>query len=383
MAEFTTPEFLLNKSADDFHDAMIAALPADLDVSQGGHAWNLTRVTALVAAEICEFILPEVVMNVNPDWAYGTMLDSHAKTRNLYRREATPATGELTLTGDPGVYIPAGALFSTESVNDEPSVDYQTTEAATIGSTGSVTVPIECTQAGTVGNTPAGTIGIVSSKITGLSGVINETDVTGGTELEDDDSLRARIEEYDRSLENSFIGNPSDYKRWATSVDGVGGVTVISAQDNTGEVTLIITDANGQPATEQLLDEVYNYIMEPDDPLARKAPIGAYLTVVAPDTMPLSIQAVIELETGASLEAVKAAYLAQVGTYLAEAIEDGEVKYTRLAAILARTEGVNDYKELLIGIKTDGTYGTANLPITSYQLPTVAEEDLNLTSGTV
>lgn len=386
MPDLTTPEFLQNKSTDEIHQQMIDALPADLDVSQGGHAWNLTRPTALIAAEICEFILPEVIKLIFPDYAYGEYLDYHAKTRNITRLAATAATGEITVTGRAGTIIPAGSLFSTESVNDEPSVDYQTTEEAEIPQEGTVTIPIECTQTGVIGNTQAGMITLVSSRISGLTGVINEEDVSGGTEAESDDSLRERISEYDKSLGMSFVGNPGDYKRWARSVDGVGDATIISAVDNTGEVTIILTDAAGNPATEDLCEDVYNYIMMPDDPVNRRAPIGAHLTVIPPDTMPISIKATIELVTGGSITAVQDAYRERIALYLSTAIEEGEVKYTQVAAILADIDGVNDFKDLQIGAKTEGgevTYGTANLPITSYQLPTVDEDDLIFTEGTV
>lgn len=386
MPELETPKFLQNKSTDEIHKQMIDALPADLDVSQGSHAWNLTRPTALISAEICEFILPEVIKLIFPDYAYGEYLDYHAKTRNITRLAATAATGEITITGDEGIEIPEGSIFSTESVNDEPSVDYRTTEAAEIPESGTVKIPIECTQTGVIGNTQAGMISIVASRISGITGVINEDDISGGTEAESDDSLRERISEYDKSLGMSFVGNPGDYKRWAKSVDGVGEATIISAVDNTGEVTIILTDAAGAPATEELCEDVYNYIMMPDDPINRRAPIGAHLTVIPPETMPISIKATIELEADAVLTAVQDAYLEQIALYLQTAIEEKEVKYTQIAAILSATAGVNDFKDLLIGTKGEGgnvAYGATNLPITSYQLPTVDEDDLIFTAGTV
>ena len=52
MAEFTKPSFLLNRSTNDNHAKMREIIPADIDMSEGGHAWNMTRPTALIAAEI-------------------------------------------------------------------------------------------------------------------------------------------------------------------------------------------------------------------------------------------------------------------------------------------------------------------------------------------
>lgn len=385
MAEFETPSFLDHHGPVEVLELMKIVLPQDIDLSEGGHAWNFTMPTALVVAELCEYILPEVIKLIFPEWSYGEFLDAHARSCGMTRRSATAASGSLTITGTAGTIIPAGSLFSTAAVNDEPSVDYKVTKTATIPESGTVTVDIQCTQTGIVGNTPPNTIVLVSSRITGITAVTNEGTVAGGTEQEDDGSLIQRITDYEQSQGESFTGSVADYKRWATSVDGVGGATVIPAQDDTGLVTIIITDANGDPATEQLCNSVYEYIMKPDDPEERRAPINALLVVKPPATMAISIQATVELEDGATLEAVKAAYKDRLASYLPVALDDGEIKYTRLTAALAATEGANDFSGLQFGIKVDGvvTYGTSNIAISTTQLPTIAADDLILTSGVV
>ena len=386
MPEFETPAFLENKSTDEIHETMLAALPADLDTSEGGHTWNLTRPTALVLAEMCEFVLPEVIKLIFPEWSYGTFLDEHAKGRGITRRAATAAIGKITITGTAGAVIPAGSLFSTASVNGEPSVDFKTTAAATIPSSGSITVDIQCTQGGIVGNTAANTIVLVGSRINGVTAVTNANATSGGTEEESDASLIERICEFDKSQGESFIGCVADYKRWATSVSGVGDAVIITPTDDSGLIKIILTDANGAAATTALCNKVYNYIMSPDNPAARLAPVNANLSVVPPDSIAIAIKATVELEPGYTLAGVKAAYLAQIASYLPQAMDEGEIKYTRLAAALAAVEGANDYSNLQIGVKSsDGsvTYGTSNISITNSQLPSVSESDLTLTSGTV
>lgn len=385
MAEFETPDFLLNYSTDNIHKVMKAILPPDIDISEGSHEWNMTRPTALVMARMCEYILPQVVQLILPEWSWGTYLDGHAKGRNLTRRAATAATGEITITGTAGTIIPTGSLFSTPEINDEPSVDYAAVASATIPASGSVTIDVQCTQTGVIGNTPANTIVLVSSKITGITSVRNQKAITGGTEEETDESLQARIVEYDQSQGDSYVGNQSDYRRWATSVPGVGAATIIPAQDDSGLVRIILMDSNGDPATESLCDEVYNYIMQPDAPDERLAPIGAYLEVTPPDTIEISIKAVVELTEGATIESVKSAYAAKLAAYLPQAFEDGEVKYSRVAAALASVEGANDYSGLQIGVKTGDTvtYDTANISVSEHQLPSISADDLILTAGTV
>ena len=385
MLEYETPQFLQNRSTEDIYARIRGILPPDIDISEGSHGWNLTRPIALVAAEICEFILPEVVKLIIPDWSYGEFLEGHAKGKGIYPREAVSASGVITITGEPKTVIPAGSLFSVPSVNDEPAIDYATTEEVTINSEGNATVGVECTQPGTVGNTPANTIVLISSKLTKVTSVTNDAEITGGAEAESDDSLKERIDEYDRTQGYSFVGNDADYKRWAISVPGVGGATVIPPEDESGRVTIVVTDENGGKANKDLLDAVYEKIMSPSNRNERLAPVGADLSVVAPDTFDIGITAVIELEAGATIDSVKKDFAAVLSLYLPEAMDEEEVKYSQIWAKLASVSGVADFKDLRIGIADDGeaTYGTNNIPITDKQLPVVDQANLTLSIGTV
>lgn len=383
MAEFKTPGFLLNRTTDDIHKLMQTVMPADIDMSEGGHAWNTTRPTALIVAEVCEFILPEVIKLIHPEWSYGEFLDNHAKDRRMARKTATAAFGQLAINGDENTIIPAGSLFSTAAVNGQPSIDYVTLETGKITGAGSIIVDVQCTQTGTIGNTPANTVVLLSSNLFGISAVTNPEAITGGTEEETDESLIQRIMDYDRSMGDNYVGSASDYKRWAESVDGVGSATVIPAQDTSGLVTIILLDANGEPATEQLCALVYNHIMRPDSPYECLANVNALLSVEPPTTMEITIKATVEMKDDATIESVKEAFAAHLALYLPKAMDEGEIKYTRVAAALAATEGANDFSDLQIGLKSSGTYGTANISISNRQLPTISVEDLVLTSGIV
>ena len=385
MPELVIPEFLQNCSADDVYKKMANTMPADIDLSAGNHAWNMTRPAALVMAEMYEETLVRVLELILPEWSYGTFLEGHAKSRNLFRREATAASGSITVTGKAGTPIPTGSLFSTAAVNDEPSVEYATTEPTTIPESGSVTIAVECTQTGIIGNTAANTVIMVAGKNTGITSVTNPEAITGGTEPETDESLRERIDEIDKSQGESYAGTVADYKRWAKSVAGVGEATIVAAQDNSGLVQIILTDSNGDPATETLCEEVYNYIMRPDEPDQRMAPIGASLAVNPPASMTIGIKATVELKDNATIESVKSAYATILAEYLLEAFGDGEVKYSRVWAALATTAGVSDFTDLQIGINNGGivAYGTSNIKISESQLPSISADDLILTAGTV
>lgn len=386
MAEFKIPSFLENYTTDDVYALMRAMLPDDIDSSEGSHTWNLLMPTAMVAAQLCEYVLPQVIQLIFPEWSYGEYLDAHAQTRGMSRKEATPATGEITITGAENTVIPVGSMFSTASLNGgDPSISYETTEAATIPSTGSVTVSIEASEAGSQGNTGANTIIFVSSSVVGITGVTNADPVTGGTDEETDEALIARIVEYDQTQGDSYVGNVSDYKRWAMSLAGVGNATIIPPTDATGMITIVLTDTNGDPASQTLCTEVYDYIMSPDNPESRLAPINADIDVVSPTPVDIYVKANVEMAGEAVLTDITASFLTQLKAYMSEAMDDHEIKITKISALLSAIDGVNDFTDLQIGKSISGTitYGTTNIAITATELPTVSEEDITLTEGTV
>lgn len=386
ITEFQAPEFLDNYDADDVYETMRDILPEDIDSSEGSHTWNFLMPTAMIISEICEFVLPEVIQLIFPEWSYGEFLDAHAQTRGMTRKPAVTAEGQVTFTGPEDTDIPQGTMVSTASLNDDdPAITYETTADATIPESGTVTVDIQCTEAGSAGNAPANTIIFLASDVSEITAVTNEAAVTGGIDEETDDELIQRIMEYDQSQGNSFVGNVSDYRRWAMSVTGIGNATIVPATDDSGTVTIVVTDSNGDPASEELCTNVYNYIMSPDNPDERLAPINAIVQVTAPTAIQIGVQATVELEAEAVLSDVTAAFLDNLTEYMNEAQTDGEIKITKVGALLSETEGVNDFSDLEIGEESGGSisYGTENIAVSPDDLPTVSASNIVLTEGTV
>lgn len=381
MAEFPIPSFLKNQSVDDIHKFMFTQMPNDIDKSEGGHPWNLTRPHAYHSAYFAQFVITEAIKLIFPRYAenYADVMDNHAGTRGLERKAATYATGTVTISGMEGTEIPAGSAFSTASVNGEPAVEFVTIEDVIIPDTKSVEAEIRAVEAGTVGNVPAGTIILKANNISGISAVTNEKDTAGGTEEESTLSLQARIEEYDSAKGISFVGSEADYKRWTLEVDGTGNVVIVPAQDESGLITIVVTDANGEPANETLREEVYNHIMRPDNPKERLAPVnGGNIKVVAPETVVIAVSVVIEAEDrNMDMTTIHERLLANLKNYMTEALQDKEVRYTKICSIVSRTEGVYDYRDLLVNGEMK------NISITTQQLPVIAESDLTITSGNV
>lgn len=378
MADFKLPDFLQNKSPEEIHKKMIGVIPEDIDISEGQLPHDLTFPTALIASEMAQSDLPRLLRQIWPQFAYGIYLDYHARTRNMERKAAQRAAGRLLITGQDGTVIPRGSVFATVSRNDNTAVEYAAAREYTITG-GQVLIDIEAVSPGSDGNVAGDMIIIViSDNLNGIKSVINPDPTEGGFNEESDDELRERIIQYDQSMSGSFIGNEADYKRWALSVVGVGEAVVIPAVDDTGLVTIVATDSNGDPASEGLCRQIYDYIMEgANERGERYAPVNAHLSVVSPSTLEIRVEAVLEPEDGASPADIKERFLQSLKAYFLQARGDGEIRYSEIYRLLKSVTGVYDIRDVTLN-------GAAlNIPLQKTLLPVTDETLIVLTEGVV
>lgn len=362
MEEFVAPDFIDGYDAEAIHARMMEALPEDIDGTPGGFPYDFTMPTAVEEAEMVQYHLVRTLMLMFPMWAWGSWLDCHAASAGLERKEAGKAYGVLHVSGDPGTVIPAGTLFATESA-DSVARQYISTEKYTIGEDGAADVTVEAVEPGTASNVMAGMVTLAVSRVQGIMGVLNPEPMTGGTDAEDDESLRGRIMEAFSSSSASFAGNISDYQRWAKEVTGVGDAVIIPEWDGPGTVKVIVTDGNGEPANEHIREMVYSHIVSPDAPLQRLAPIGASVTVAAPENVDISYSVDVRLKDGYTLDAVREAFLANLGEYYKMAMQEGMLMYNHVASFLLHTKGVGDFRNL----EVNG--GTENVPLDTGTYP--------------
>lgn len=382
-SSYSPPELLNDMDEETIHAKMLEVIPGTLDKTEGGFVWDFTRPAAIEKADAM-IVLNEIVKLFFPEWSNGEYLDKIGAVVGVTRRAPTPAETTIHVTGVAGTEIPAGFLFSTAATAISENIEFETIEVATLDSDGEADILVRCTQTGTVGNVPAGSITLMASPMTGITEVNNESAATGGTETEEDESLRERIMQVDRSLDLSYVGCDADYKRWAQEIDGVGDVIVVPEWEGTGTgtVKLVVMDAQGQPANATILNNVYNHIVSPTDRAKRLAPIGAILTVVTATLVTLTISAEVTLEEDATLADVEEAFEASLRSYFeevkAEGIEAssgiGYIRYTRVGSILSSTTGVKDYENLLINSDTE------NVAIEQDKYPDIGT--LTITEGT-
>lgn len=220
-------------------EEIYSALAADF-VAAGGAALTEGGDMALrlraVAAELfsLEAQADFVTRQCFPQTATGDCLDLHAELRGLERGAALCAGGALrfSLAGaaESDVSVPAGTVCMTAA-----NLCFVTTEEGCIAAgTLSCSVAAEAVDAGSGGNVPAGSISYMKLAPTGVSAVTNDAAFTGGTDDEDDDSLRARVIASYRTLPNG--ANAAYYRNRVLNEDNVAAVTVLPRNRGIGTV---------------------------------------------------------------------------------------------------------------------------------------------------
>lgn len=375
--DFVKPSWVNDQDAETIQRRMMEALPIDIDNTAGGFPYDFTMPTALEKAEMMEFHLVETLKIMFPQWAYSEWLDLHAKGKNVPRKPANPAYGPLTITGIPGTKIPTGFIFAVPAVGSAPAVEFATEEEVTIGEDGTVTIGVVAVETGATGNVAADTITMMAAPIKGITGISNSEATSGGTEIEDDESLRERVVEADQAGEANFVGCDSDYIRWAKEVTGVGDAFVIAnwSPDVPNSVKVIVLDANGGPANERIIEDVVDNIMAPSNRIARKAPIGAIVTIVPPSSKNITYAFKAALKSGYTAAVVVESFTSSVKKYYSTAKTENIVRYNQIHAILTATPGIGDFTVLTMNSQTENiTLAEDEYPITEAVDPGVPTE---------
>lgn len=151
-----------------------------------------------------------------PDTAESSWLARFAAIFGIIREPAVPAVGNVIFSGTAGIPVPLGTLLQLS----DGSVEYQTTAAATIGSGGTVTVPVVATTPGVAGTAVAGaplTLVVAIANVAPTATV--DPNGLAGSDAETDASLLART--LLRVQQPPQGGSATDFEAWALDVPGV------------------------------------------------------------------------------------------------------------------------------------------------------------------
>lgn len=342
--EFNAPDFVQNSDPETIHERMMSYLPADISAMPGDFPYDFTKPTAIELSQFIQLRIVRALMIAFPEYAWESWLDMHGDHVHVKRRDANKASGVITVQGEAGVTIPAGTIFCVPATDGRMAIEYETDKEVKLAGE-PIDIPITAVAAGKASNVAANTVSIMLDPMEGILSITNKEPITGGTEIEDDASYYERIHaEYEGV--SSYVGNDSDYIRWAKEVTGIGDCIVVPAWNGPGTVKLILVDSNGQPANKQLLDAVYEHIVSPSDRSQRLLPSGdATLTVEAATNKGIRYVCTGLLLENTSLEVVQEAFKKEVMAVYTEAKEEGVLRYNDVRPVLSRIIGVEDFED--------------------------------------
>lgn len=379
VVEFELPDELQSGvSYEEILQKMLSSLPPNFDKIEGGWLWDMTAPSALEAAELLEFWLPLALMTNFHMWATGEWLDYHAHDCGLERRPATYSYGDVVVETTNAVTFPKGFVFSVPSENDSPAIGFETLEEHALTSAGTYTIRVKAVEAGTNSNVPADTITIMKNPIKPVVNITNPDDFTGGVEAESDDSLRQRIDDFYAGRGASFVGNKRDYERWSKEVPGVGYAHCIPIYAGPNTVKIVISDANGDPANQEIIDAVALYIFGTGHTdINRLAPIGIVQYEVAPPTLQdIAISCKAKIADGKTPEEIKKKIATALKKYFRTLADEdntfGELLYVKVSSILSEVDGLEDFKRLRINGSLD------NVTFAEDYMPHVDEDLITL-----
>ena len=269
-----------------------------------------------------------------PQTAQGAYLDGHALMRGISRRAAAKAVGTLRFSiNSPATVeltIAAGTACMTAG-----EVRFQTTADAVLAAGElSVDVPAEALESGAVGNVPPGSVTILTACPVGITGCTNPAAFTGGSDPEDDASLRERVLESYLRLPNG--ANAAWYEQTAMSHQGVAAAQAVGRVRGIGTVDVYIATEAGLPDAE-LLEEVQADLQE-------KREIAVDVEVLAPEAESVNVTVQVAPADGVSFETVKALVEQAVAVLFTGELLGKPLLLAELGSRIYAVEGVENYR---------------------------------------
>lgn len=270
-----------------------------------------------------------IARQIFPDTADHDFLLMHASLRNITPKPATPAGGQLQITGTPGITFSSGLTFSYGNGQTGLSLTPGTTDTD-----GNVTISVIATTAGTASNVPDNTSATLTQAPVGISSKAVLLSMSGGTDTESDDSLLARLLEVIRRPPAG--GNKYDYHRWAMEVPGITAAFVYPLRRGLGTVDVVITSGNDLPSP-QAVAAAQSHI---DD----VRPVTAKNSLVLAPT-PRSVDFVIMVAlSGLTLADAKIQINNALVSYFSQLAPGATAVLFQIGALISAIPGITDCK---------------------------------------
>ena len=325
------------KTTEEIYQALLAAFAQRAGFTPEEDCDLAVRLYAAAAELQALGIQGEWVLDQSfPQTAGGVYLDYHAQMRGLTRTAATKAVGTIRFSiqraSTSDLTISAGTVCMTAD-----KVRFRTT-AEVVLETGELFVdaPAEALEPGRSGNAAAGTIQILTACPVGITGCTNPAPFTGGSDQEDDESLRSRILESYQRLPNG--ANAAWYEQTAMSHSGVAAARAVGRARGIGTVDVYIATETGLPGAE-LLAEVQADLQE-------RREIAVDVQVKSPAAAEMNVSVEIAAQEGADFTAVKAAVEQAVAVFFNGRRLGKPVLLAELGSLIYAVEGVENYRLL-------------------------------------
>lgn len=333
---------------------VLANAPEGIDTRQGSIFYDAVSGVLLKVAKLYTDL--DIIMQMTTvATATGEALDTRASEYNVHRLAVTRAKYYATFDGTvPEVgerFYYDGDYFNLRCDVDA-GVYYFEAEAP--GESGNNVYE----------GTPAVPVNNISGLISATFGRIYEN----GSDEEDDESFRARVQE--KIAGPAENGNRQHYKTWCESIDGVGQARIFPLWNGPNTVKAVLIDPVGKPCGAAKVLEVQNYI----DPAGKGltavvdavtytvgdglgngvANIGAHFTAVGAASLPVTVSFKAELAAGTSKEAARLEAAGAIEEYLqglvlnSSAGESVTVRMSAVGAILSGLKNMVDYSGLAL-----------------------------------
>lgn len=192
-------------------------------------------------------------------YAYGKYLDNIAAEKGVVRKTAKAATVNvkfsLETARSSSTLIPKGTRVSNDS---DIYFETQNSEEIAAGNT-DIVISCVCTEDGTLGNNiQIGEITTLVDPVTYINEVVNTTISTGGTDKEDDDSLRERVFLAPSSYTTTGSADAYIYhcKLFSNDIADV----IATSDVGSAVVNIIVLLKNGVIPEEELITQLQEYL---------------------------------------------------------------------------------------------------------------------------
>lgn len=327
------------KSADSIQKELLSEIEDSYEKSKGYFLWDILKAVAVGMKNLLEK-LQIVSDKLDIENIYGEERERFIFQRTgITRRQATFSEGVITVKGN-GI-VKKGDLFETEGLIRFKAVE-------TVNVIEQADIIVKAVTAGAIGNVPMGSTTKMPITIQGITSCTNHTATEGGYQQENDKDLLVRY--YERLREPATSGNIYHYKRWAKEVEGVGAVNVFPLWNGDNTVKIVIIDLERQPASDELVEKVQNYI----DPNSTgtgqgQAPIGAYCTVESAKPKIINVSVLLHVSKYVVLEVIKKEIENKIIEYFKQiAFEQEYASFAQIGANILSVENVLDYENMTL-----------------------------------